>query len=146
LFFTVNMADRRLTLLSDHIDLLRAAFRQVRVRHPFAIAAAVMFPDHMHAIWTLPEQDAHFALRSRLIKSAFSHGLIHGERISTSRAGKGERGIWQRPYWEHTLRDQYDYGRHLDYSHFNPVKHGYAPRTQDWPYSSSFRRGVRLSV
>src|SRR5437868_10576764 len=84
----------------------------------------------------LPDGDADFATRWRLIKSGFSHGLPGGERISASRAGKGERGIWQRRYWEHTLRDQDDFTRHLDYIHFNPVKHGYAPRVQDWPYSS----------
>jgi putative transposase len=82
--------------LNDHIDLLQAAFRQVRARHPFTIEPAVILPDHLHAIWTLPEQDADFALRWRLIKSAFSHGLMRGERISTSRVAKGERGIWQR--------------------------------------------------
>ena len=80
-----------------------------------------------------------------LIKSAFSHGLPPEERISASRAGKGERGIWQRRYWEHTLRDQDDFTRHFDYIHFNPVKHGHAPRVQDWPYSS-FRRWVRLGA
>jgi putative transposase len=68
---------------------------------------------------------------------------MRGERISASRAGKGERGIWQRRYWEHTLRDQDDFSRHLDYIHFNPVKHGRAPRVQDWPYSS-FCRWVRF--
>src|SRR5689334_12989160 len=98
-FFTVNLADRRLTLLNDHIHLLRGAFRQVRPRHPFTIEAAVILPDHLHAIWTLPEQDVDFAVRWRLIKSAFSHDLMRGERISTSRLNKGERGIWQRRYW-----------------------------------------------
>jgi putative transposase len=131
--------------LNDHIDLLRAAFREVRARHPFTIEATVILPDHLHAIWTLQEQDADFALRWRLIKSAFSHGLMRGERISTSRVSKGERRIWQRRYWKHTLRDQDDFSRHLDYIHFNPVKHGYAPRVQDWPYSS-FLRWVRLGA
>lgn len=80
-----------------------------------------------------------------LTARAFSRGLPRGERISTSRVSKGERGIWQRRYWEHTLRDQGDFSRHLDYIHFNPVKHGYAPQVQDWPYSS-FRRWVRLGA
>ena len=74
-FFRVNLADRRCALLTDHIDLLRAAFRQVRARHPFAIEAAVILPDHLHAIWTLPDGDADFATRWRLIKSSFSHAL-----------------------------------------------------------------------
>jgi putative transposase len=105
-------------------------------RHPVTIEAAVILPDHLHAIWPLPEQDADFALRWRLIKSAYSHGLMRGERISTSRVSKGERGIWQRRYWEHTLRNQDDFSRHLDYIHFNPVRHGYASRVQYRPNSS----------
>ena len=142
-FFTANLANRRLTLLTEHIGHLRAAFRQVRARHPFTIEAAVILPDHLHAIWTLPEKDANFARRWRLIKAAFSRGLTRGERISAIRAGKGERGIWQRRYWEHTVRDESDFTRHLDYIHFNPVKHRHVERVQDWPFSS-FQRMVRL--
>jgi putative transposase len=108
-FFTVNLADRRLRLLTEHVDLLRQAFREVRQHHPFAIEAIVVLPDHLHAIWTLPEDDADFAVRWRLIKSAFSRGLATGERVSASRAGRKERGIWQRRYWEHTLRDEGDF-------------------------------------
>ena len=113
-FFTVNLADRRLRLLSDHIDLLRAAFRDTRTRHPFLIDAIVVLPEHLHAIWTLPEGDRDFATRWRLIKSGFSRGLPRGEHVSASRLEKGERGIWQRRYWEHTLRDEADYARHAD--------------------------------
>jgi putative transposase len=144
-FFTVNLADRRRVLLTDHVDVLRAAFRQVRARHPFTIEAAVILPDHLHAIWTLPDGDADFATRWRLIKSGFSHRLPGGERVSASRAAKGERGIWQRRYWEHMLRDEDDFARHLDYIHFNPVKYGHAARVRDWPYSS-FPHWVRLGA
>jgi putative transposase len=144
-FFTVNLADRRLSLLTERIDLLRAAYRQVRARHPFTVEAAVVLPDHLHAIWTLPEGDADFALRWRLIKSSFSHALPQVEALSNSRASKGERGIWQRRYWEHTIRDGDDFNRHLDYTHFNPVRHGHVARVSDWPYSS-FRRWVRLGA
>ncbi len=144
-FFTVNLADRRRSLLIDHIHLLRAAFRQVRARHPFAIEAAVVLPEHLHAIWTLPEDDANFATRWHLIKSAVSHALPRVERISARRAAKAERGIWQRRYWEHTLRGEDDFARHLDYIHFNPMKHGHALRVRDWPFSS-FRRWVRLGA
>src|SRR5437667_3388942 len=144
-FFTVNLADRRFGLLTEHIALLRAAFRRVRARHPFAIEAAVILPDHLHAIWTLPDGDADFATRWRLIKSGFSQALPGGERISASRSAKGERGIWQRRYWEHTLRDEDDFARHLDYIHFNPVKHGHAVRVRDWPFSAC-RCRVRLGV
>ena len=144
-FFTVNLADRRKRLLTAHVALLRQAFRQVRQHHPFDIEAIVVLPDHLHAVWTLPESDADFALRWRLIKTTFSRGLPTGERISASRAGKGERGIWQRRYWEHTLRDEADFVRHVDYIHYNPVKHGHVTRVRDWPFSS-FHRMVRLGV
>ena len=144
-FFTVNPADRRRMLLTDHIDLLRAAFRQARARHPFTVEAAVVLPDHLHAIWTLPDGDTDFATRWRLIKSGFSRALPSGEPISASRAAKAERGIWQRRYWEHTLRDEDDFSLHLDYIHFNPVKHGHVVRVRDWPFSS-FRRWVRLGI
>jgi putative transposase len=144
-FFTVNLAERRLRLLTEHIDELRIAFRQTRQHHPITIDAIAVLPDHLHAVWTLPEGDADFATRWRLIKSAFSRSLPTGERISASREAKGERGIWQRRYWEHTLRDENDFARHIDYTHINPVKHGLVPRVRDWPYSS-FHRMVRLGV
>jgi len=123
-FFTVNLAERRLRLLTEHIDELRAAARQTRRHYPFTIDAMVVLPDHLHAVWTLPEGDPDFATRWRLIKSAFSRSLATGEQISDSRAAKGERGIWQRRYWEHTIRDENDFSRHMDYIHINPVKHG----------------------
>jgi putative transposase len=144
-FFTVNLAERRLSLLIDHIDRLRAAFRSVRARYPFTIDAIVVLPDHLHAIWTLPEGDADFSTRWRLIKSRFSRDLPRSERISTSRAAKSERGIWQRRYWEHTIRDDADYARHMDYIYFNPVKHGHVARVLNWPHSS-FHRMVRLGT
>src|SRR6185312_1549706 len=144
-FLTVNLAERRLALLTTHIDELRAAFRDTRASHPFTIEAIVVLPDHLHAIWTLPEGDSDFATRWRLIKSGFSRDLPKDERISDSRRSKGERGIWQRRYWEHSLRDERDTARHMDYIHFNPVKHGYVTRVRDWPHSS-FHRLVRLGV
>ena len=144
-FFTVNLAERRLALLTERIDVLRAAFRRIRAWHRFTIEAAVILPDHLHMIRTLLEGDPDFPLRWRLIKSAFSRRLPGGEPISASRAAKGERGVWQRRYWEHALRDENDFVRHLDYIHFNPVKHGHAIRPRDWPYSS-FRRWVRLGA
>jgi putative transposase len=144
-FFTVNLADRRERLLTENISCLRNAFRYTRTRHPFTIEAIVILPDHLHVIWSLPEGDADFAVRWRLIKSSFTRALPSGEPISQSRASRGERGIWQRRYWEHTLRDEDDFARHVDYINFNPVKHGHVRRVKDWPYSS-FHRMVRLGV
>jgi putative transposase len=144
-FFTVNLADRRRRLLTEHIETLRLAFRETRARHPFAIDALVVLPDHLHAVWTLPEGDATFATRWRLIKSTFSRNLSSNEPISASRAAKGERGIWQRRYWEHTIRDEDDFARQIDYIHINPLKHGLVTRVREWPYSS-FHRMVRLGI
>jgi putative transposase len=144
-FFTINLAERRLQLLTEYVDELRNAFRKVRQRHPFTIDAVIVLPDHLHAVWTLPEGGADFATRWQLIKSAFSHSLPSGERISESRVARGERGIWQRRYWEHTIRDERDFARHVDYIHINPVKHGLVMRVRDWPFSS-FHRMVKLGV
>jgi putative transposase len=135
-FFTVNLAERRLRLLTEHIDTLRAAFRYARIRHPFGIDAIIVLPDHLHAIWTLPDGDSDFSLRWRLIKASFSRGLPSEEAVSPSRSSKGERGIWQRRYWELRLRDEDDFRGHADYIHFNPVKHGHVVRLglypEDW--------------
>ena len=144
-FFTVNLEDRRLKLLTDHVDQLRGAFRYTRTRHPFEIDAIVVLPEHLHAIWTLPESDGDYATRWRLIKSTFSRALPAGEIVSRSRAERGERGIWQRRYWEHTVRDEADFARHVDYIHFNPVKHGHVTQVKDWRHSS-FHRMVRLGI
>ncbi len=105
----------------------------------------VVMPDHLHTVWTLPPEDADFALRWRLIKAAFSRALPKREWRSPSLIERGERGIWQRRYWEHTVRNDTDYSRHMDYLHFNPVKHGYVERVRDWPYSS-FHRLVRRGM
>jgi putative transposase len=136
-FFTVNLAERHGNrLLVERIDLLRAAFRTVRVRRPLRLDAVVILPDHLHCIWTLPPGDSDFAVRWALIKGRFSRGIAKTERISQSRFNKGERGIWQRRFWEHLIRDDRDLERHVDYIHWNPVKHGYVRSPAHWPYSS----------
>jgi putative transposase len=127
-FFTVNLAEPRLGLLTDNIQLLRTPFRYARRRHPFVIDAIVVLPDHLHPIWTLPAGDGDFSVRWRPIKACFSRALPQTEAISVSRLRRRERGIWQRRYWEHTLRAEDDFARHLDYVHFNPVKHGHVER------------------
>ncbi|MCU0833898.1 MAG: transposase [Chromatiaceae bacterium] len=136
-FFTVNLAQRRGSrLLVDQIDGLRGAIRKVKTAHPFAIDAIVVLPDHLHCLWTLPDDDGDHATRWGLIKAEFSRDLARRERISDSRRKRGERGIWQRRFWEHLNRDDRDYQRHIDYIHWNPVKHGWTQRVADWPYSS----------
>ena len=138
-FFTVNLADRQGDLLVAHIEALRAAMRSTRQVHPFEIVAMAVLPDHLHAIWRLPEGDADYPVRWSLIKAGFSRSLPKTESIRDSRARKRERGIWQRRYWEHQIRDDDDLLRHVDYVHFNPVKHGYVERAIDWPCSSIHR-------
>ena len=135
-FFTVNLAVRSQKLLTENFTALQTAITQVQARHPFTTDAFVVLPDHLHAIWTLPTDDDNFALRWRQIKSIFSRHFSPTELRSDSRRSKNERGIWQRRYWEHLIRDEADYARHVDYIHINPVKHGLVKCVSDWPYSS----------
>jgi len=145
-FFTVNCANRRGNhLLVENIVVLRQMFRKVKKSHPFSIDAIVILPEHLHCIWTLPADDEDIAMRWTLIKAGFSRLIPPGEMRSESRINRGERGIWQRRYWEHLIRDEQDLARHINYIHWNPVKHGWVERVGDWPYSS-FHGYVRKSV
>jgi putative transposase len=145
-FFTVNLLERYPNdLLVRQIDLLRTVVRHVRAKRPFHIDAWVVLPDHLHAVWTLPPGDDDFTNRWRLIKQSFCKGLPPTERRSKVRIARGERGIWQRRFWEHAIRDEEDYVAHVDYCHINPVKHGYVQRVADWPHST-FHRYVERGV
>jgi putative transposase len=135
-FFTVTLADRPSRLLVERIDFLRRAYGNVQQRIPFESVAICILPDHLHAVWALPDGDADFSLRWNLIKGGFSRGIPSAPRRSASKLAKREKGIWQRRYWEHVIRDDADLARHIDYIHFNPVKHGLVSRVADWPYSS----------
>jgi putative transposase len=141
-FFTVNLADRRSRLLIDEIDRLRHAFRHTNTRYPFETIAICVLPDHLHAIWQLPQGDAEFSTRWGLIKRTFSSGLASSATRSSSKIAKREKGLWQRRFWEHQIRDDADLQRHVDYIHYNPVKHSLVQRVQDWPHSS-FHRYVK---
>ena len=142
-FFTVTLADRSSDLLVRHVDRLRTIYRLVQERYPFETIAVCILPDHLHAVWSLPEGDSNFPLRWGLIKSGFSRELAGVARRSASKIAKRDKGIWQRRYWEHAIRDDVDLARHVDYVHFNPVKHGYTARVCDWPYSSFDRYVAR---
>ena len=147
-FFTVVTYQRKRFLCTpDNAECVRQAFREVMRHHPFQIDAFVLLPDHLHCIWTLPPQDRDFSTRWRLIKSHFSRGCRAAcpSAITASRRKKQEQAIWQRRFWEHWLRDDEDFDRHVEYIHYNPVKHGLAPATRDWPYSS-FHRYVRDGI
>ena len=148
-FFTVNTL-RRLPVLTEAPvrTALRDAIRQTRLTHPFNIDAWVLLPDHLHCIWTLPQGDADFTLRWSTIKRLVSKqcGQEYGIKdVSPSRAKRHESGLWQRRFWEHQIRDDHDFSRHVDYIHWNPVKHGLASRAIDWPYST-FPRFVEDGV
>ena len=134
-FFTVVLAERSSNLLVEQVDRLPKAYRIVKERRPFETVAICILPDHIHAVWALPEDNPDFATRWTLIKSGFSRGLDARPR-SESKILKREKGIWQRRYWEHAIRDDADLERHVDYIHFNPVKHGHVTRVVDWPHSS----------
>lgn len=138
-FFTVVTASRGEPLLSDHADLLRDAYRRTVLELPVVCDAIVILPDHLHAVWTLPAGDAEFPERWRRIKARFTHGL--GARLARSRSKerKREAGVWQRRYWEHLVRDQEDYQRHVEYCWANPVRHRLVAAPMDWTLSSIHR-------
>ena len=145
-FFTVNLAERHNNhLLIEKVDALRAAFRYVKERRAFHINAIVIMPDHLHCIWTLPPDDADFSTRWNLLKGHFSRAIEKGERVSKSRDKRRERGIWQRRFWAHLIVDQADFNNHVDYIHWNPVKHGWVKQVADWRYSS-FHKYVELGI
>lgn len=143
-FFTVVTERRReLFLREDVRAALRLAVAKVRERYPFEIEAWVLLPDHIHCIWTLPREDADYATRWRLIKTHTTKQLnltfndqkiLNGRRIK-----KRQGGIWQHRYWEHYLKDEDDYNHHVDYVHWNPVKHNLVTHPSQWPYSTYHR-------
>jgi putative transposase len=144
-FFTVALADRHSSLLIDEIVRLRQAYATTQLALPFTTLAICVLPEHLHAVWTLPAHDSDYPQRWSLLKSSFSHGLPRATRLSQSQRQKRETGLWQRRYWEHQIRDEDDLQRHLNYLHYNPVKHGLVERVRDWPYSS-FHRHVRQGL
>ena len=139
------LANRQSCLLVENIEYLRQAFRQVMKAHPFKIDAAVILPAHLHCVLTLPINDDNYSMRWRQIKSAFSCRLPPIEQRSSSRLKKGERGIWQRRFWEHVICDEQYYSQHVDYIHYNPVKYGCVKQVMDWKYSS-FHRAVKWGI
>ena len=149
-FFTVNTLHSQPFLIDADIRAaLRGAIESVRKTLPFMIDAWVLLPDHLHCLWTLPEGDADFATRWRLIKTRVTQHcgarLARDEHMTARRKEKRQSSLWQNRYWEHQIRDEDDFARHVDYVHWNPVKHGQVMRVEDWPYSS-FHRYVKEGV
>ena len=141
-FFTVTLRDRRSTLLTDHIDALRKAMHDTAHDRPYRTDAIVILPEHLHAVWTLPEGDTDYPGRWRAIKARFTRNLLAGG-LPLRKATNREYRLWQHRYWEHTVRNPGDLRRHVDYIHFNPVKHGHVSRVADWPFSSFHRLVAR---
>lgn len=138
-FFTANLANRNSSLLIDRIDILRRAYAATVRDAPLFCDAIVILPDHLHTVWTLPPGDAGFSERWRKIKHRFSRAIGGEFARSSSKQMKREKGIWQRRFWEHVIRDEVDYTRHVEYCWGNPVKHGLVRQAADWPFSSIHR-------
>ena len=147
-FFTVVTARRqKLFDNEESIAVLHQAFQHVNNTRPFTIDAMVILPDHLHCIWTLPSSDPDYPTRWRLIKTRVSkHSTWHlNLRRARKHPGRPDPGVWQVRYWEHVVRNETDYRQHVDYIHYNPVKHGYVRRPWDWPHSS-FRQYVQRGL
>jgi putative transposase len=146
-FFTVVTYNReKLFNTVKNIEFLREGIRNVRQGHPFTIDAFVLLPEHIHCIWTLPRDDHDFSTRWRLIKSFFSRHCKHRHyELKTSQIRKKEQAIWQPRFWEHFIRDEKDFINHVEYIHYNPVKHGLSQAPKDWEYSS-FHRYVEKGI
>jgi len=130
-FFTVVTLDRvPIFINEERVEVLRQAFRKVMAVRPFQINAMVVLPEHLHCIWQMPDGDADYSSRWREIKKAASR------QINTATNNRNERMVWQRRFWEHAIRDEDDWRKHMDYVHYNPVKHGLASRPGEWPWSS----------
>ena len=143
-FFTVTLRDRSSRLLVERIDDLRAAYARVQRDRPFTTEAIVVLPEHLHCIWTLPDGDADYSGRWRAIKARFTMASRKAD-VPMLKDSAGAYDVWQRHFWEHTIRDERDFENHVAYIHFNPVKHDHASRPVDWPHSSIHKyieRGV----
>ncbi len=138
-FFTV-VTEQRQPIFSDatQVEILREAFKRVKQNYAFTIDAMVALPDHLHCIWTLPESDNNYAIRWRLVKTWFTKHCNQDLRLvqNQTKARRQEQALWQHRYWEHAIRDEDDFQHHVEYIHYNPVKHGYVASAVDWPYSS----------
>jgi len=143
-FFTaITYRRRKLFAESKTREYLCNAWQKVQQQYPFELTAVCLLPEHIHCVWRLPDGDNDFSMRWRLIKRYFTLSYLadQGRELaqSRSRIQKGERGVWQRRFWEHQIRDETDLQNHVDYIHYNPLKHNMVERVEDWPWSSYHR-------
>lgn len=143
-FFTVALRDRTARWLVERVDDLKLSIQSVKREQPFRIDALVVLPEHLHTVWSLPPEDDDYPGRWRLIKARFSRTLAKAG-VGVQRNTTGEYDLWQRRYWEHTIRDEADLRRCVDYAHYNPVKHAWVQHVSEWPYST-FRHYVKNGV
>ena len=141
IFFTVITHDRRLILCTEKgRDFLRQAIQNVKKDRPFESIAFALMPEHFHCLWKLPDEDGNFSVRMACIKKMFTRlWLENGEDqcdISKARKKHREKGVWQKRFWEHTIRNEDDFINHVNYIHYNPVKHNLAKCPHAWPYST----------
>jgi len=137
-FFTLALQDRTSALLTEHIDLLGTAFRRAKRNNPFITKAIVVLPEHLHAIWQLPDNDWDYSKRWRQIKTYFTRALIK-KGVLLDKNARAEYNLWQKRFWEHRVRDDNDLEQHINYIHYNPVKHGLVQVASDWKFSSIHR-------
>ena len=140
-FFTLVTFNRKPILTSPICrEILRNAWINVQLKHPFETVAVCLMPEHIHTIWRLPEGDVNYSMRWNEIKRHFTHEYLRqidiDDERNESRIKRREQAVWQRRYWEHTFFDEDDLNTHIDYIHYNPVKHGLAERVDDWAWSS----------
>jgi putative transposase len=145
-FFTLVSGHRMPILVTEEARaILHCAWKDVQQRFPFSTVAICLLPDHLHCIWNLPEGDSNYSIRWKEIKRLFSRnymtqaGVRQAAPLRSSQAKREETGLWQRRFWEHSIQDEDDLRRHIDYIHYNPVKHAWATRVKDWPWSSFHR-------
>ncbi|MBC8551327.1 MAG: transposase [Candidatus Brocadiales bacterium] len=149
-FFTVVTYRRQEFLCNENVrTALRDGISDVQTKHPFTIDGWVLLPNHLHCIWTLPEHDSNFGIRWAMIKRFITKrcgpDLRRDDWMNASKRKRNESTIWQRRFWEHMIRDEDDFNKHLNYIHFNPVKHGLVTCVKDWPHST-FHRCVREGI
>ena len=137
-FLTFNLYDRKSQLLITHVNEFRHAFKKTKLLHSFELNAMVLLPDHVHMLITLSDENDKYANIVACLKTSFSRQIPKSasENLTQSRVDKKERGIWQRRFWEHHIRNDDDYEQHVDYIHYNPVKHGYCLQPTEWEYST----------
>lgn len=141
-FFTVTLRNRKSSVLVDQIHLLKEAVQRVKTQHPFLIKAYVILPEHLHMIWQLPHGDSNYSQRWKKIKALFSKS-IHKSAFPLSKTRHNEYCLWQRRFWEHTIKDETDFEHHVNYIHYNPIKHGLVESLHHWPHSS-FHHYLRI--